>query len=218
MSLRDKLCDLFADGTELVLMRHGNTNKRIEDSEKSRTEIDFARTLSSTGKDQSGSAHDGYFKKLPKVKRIFSSPPSRTMNTASIITGLPNDCIEILQSGYPDSPLHDVKASEDAFDKLGYGSINQFFSESPEVEKSLRKYAETVLTDMLNSFSIIPKTPLEGTAIYFCGHAMYTNTMALVVAEALQYSDDDISKIRSTVLSEATSFYLTKEGYSYHCP
>eukprot|EP01060_Flectonema_neradi_P033829 TRINITY_DN5783_c0_g2_i1.p1 TRINITY_DN5783_c0_g2~~TRINITY_DN5783_c0_g2_i1.p1 ORF type:complete len:220 (+),score=48.57 TRINITY_DN5783_c0_g2_i1:22-681(+) len=218
MSVQERLRELFANGTEMVLTRHGNTNKKVEVPDKTRTEIDFARTLSDIGKDQAKRAHDGYYKNLPTPKAILSSPPSRTRDTALIVTGCLEEDITILQSGYPDAPIHDVVASEEAFDKIGYGSIDQFFACSPSVEECLRSYAERVLTDIIDSASKKTTATATGTAVYFFGHAMYTNTMALIVAEALNYSDSDISSIRSAVLSEATSFHLKKDTYSYCCP
>ena len=210
---------------KVILIRHANAKPR--DPEAAAVEAgavlkpetphanawtigDLTRPLTDKGEEQAAAAKAAYLDSLA-VRAVVASEATRAIATKDIMTGgkFPKD-------GSGTLTLHTLHPSrsgtpecEKMFDKLGYGTLNTYYSDNTvegcegRGKAIFRHYVSKVTAELQGLLAQgIANQPSEGDTVAVFGHAVFLNAVAVAVGEAMGIEQAD-EKVAVLELGEA---------------
>ena len=192
---------------DIAFIRHGNTGQAA---------TDLARVLSEKGQQQCAKAATTYMTSFPAPLAPFAltSPAQRCMETATLAlrTSVPTPELIEVPTLY-DGMLQPGAA--DAFNHLGYASLQTYLAESEECRTMLTTHGEQVMS-AINAVVAV-RTALSNGAeaasdqrqtLCVFGHAVYLSSAALRLATLRQQPNEGTALIMQTAMNEASGVWV----------
>eukprot|EP00285_Hemiselmis_virescens_P016562 CAMPEP_0173398034 /NCGR_PEP_ID=MMETSP1356-20130122/40307_1 /TAXON_ID=77927 ORGANISM="Hemiselmis virescens, Strain PCC157" /NCGR_SAMPLE_ID=MMETSP1356 /ASSEMBLY_ACC=CAM_ASM_000847 /LENGTH=528 /DNA_ID=CAMNT_0014357443 /DNA_START=144 /DNA_END=1730 /DNA_ORIENTATION=+ len=198
----------------LAFVRHGKTFDAEDDS----VDADLGRMLQDEGRVGASQARKWFNTLTRKGTKLggvcFSSSAGRCLETAFLMES-PTPCV--LQGIY--DGINEPDARE-AFAKCGYAPLSTYVRDG--YGGVLRKYAERALVELAQGIEAeVEKRRTGGGSGYLgtvsvYGHAVYSASMAMLVAQALKLPKEDLDLVARCNHGEAEGILVTARGTG-HC-